>query len=115
MTATYRQFGQVPFSYANGLQISNDGTTPNTILDISAGTILDSNLTYQLSSSAVIKINAASTGLNGIDTGSFAASKVYAVYLVADPVTQQATGAMISLSLTGPLMPQGYNAFALLG
>jgi hypothetical protein len=65
--------------------------------------------------STAVTINAANTGLNGIDTGSFAASKVYAVHLVADPVTQQVSGAMLSLSATAPLLPIGYGSFALIG
>lgn len=109
-----KQYGQQPFYYFNGLLISNDATTPNTKLDIAVGTCLDSTATYQLSLTSPVVINAASNGLNGLDTGSLAASKVYSVYLVADPVSQQATGAMISLAAT-PLLPFGYSAFALIG
>lgn len=112
---TYRQYGQIPFFYANGLGISNNATTPNTKIDIAAGTILDSTQTFQLVNLASITINAATTGLNGIDTGTFAASKVYAVHLISDPQTYLPTGAMISLSSTAPLLPFGYSAFALIG
>lgn len=109
------QFGQVPWQYANGLQISNDGITPDEIIDISVGSILDSTGVYQISTDEVLSPDITDLGLNGLDTGTVAASKVYAVYLVADPVTQQATGAVFSLSLTGPLMPFGYSAYALIG
>lgn len=112
---TYKQYGQIPFFYANGLGISNNATTPNTKLDVEAGTMLDSTQTFQLINPASVTINAANTGLNGIDTGSFAASKVYAVHLIADPQTNNPTGAMISLSATAPLLPFGYSAFALIG
>lgn len=115
MPVTSVQYAQSPWKYANGLTISNNATTPNTQLDIEAGNILDSTGVYQLELPTSVTINAASNGLNGLDTGSFAASSVYAVYLVCDPVTQQASGAMISLSLTGPLMPFGYSAYALIG
>ena len=111
---TAKQYGQQPFYYVNGLGISNNATTPNTQLDIAAGTILDSTATYQIGTTATITINGAVNGLNGLDTGALAASKVYSVYLVADPVNQQITGAMISLSAT-PLLPFGYSAFALIG
>jgi hypothetical protein len=103
----------MPF-YMNGLGISNDATTPNTKLDVAAGTCLDSTGTFQLTLSSAVVINAASNGLNGLDTGSLAASTVYYVYVVADPVTQQATGAMISASST-PLLPFGYSAYRLIG
>jgi hypothetical protein len=106
----------VPWQYANGLRISNNSTTPNTKLDIASGSILDSTGVYQLINDASITINAATNGLNGLDTGTFAASKVYAVYLVADPVTQQDIGAVISLASSAvPLLPFGYSAYAKVG
>lgn len=111
---TSKQYGQQPFYYVNGLGLSNDATTPNTKLDVAIGTCLDSTATYQLNLAAPVVINAATNGLNGLDTGTFAASKVYSVYLVGDPVSGQAAGAMISLSAT-PLLPFGYSAFALIG
>jgi len=109
------QFAQEPWSYANGLQISNDGTAPDTIINIAAGSILDSTGVYQLTSSASIAVDVSGNGLGGLDTGTFAASTVYAVHLVADPVSKQAISAMVSLSATAPTMPLGYSAFALIG
>lgn len=116
-TGTSRAFpysSYIPF-YVNGLGISNNATTPNTKLDISVGSMMDSTGTFQLKSSAVITVDATTTGLNGLDTGSLAASTVYTVWLVSDPVTLQTTGAMVSLSSSIPLMPYGYSAYALLG
>ena len=104
----------IPF-YFNGLGISNDATTPNSIVDIAPGSCLDSTGTFQMTLPAAIKISSLSNGLNGLDTGAVAASKVYAIYLISDPVTQQPTGAMISLSLTGPLMPFSYSAWSRIG
>jgi hypothetical protein len=109
------QYGQQPWQYANGFKITNDGTTPDEIINIAAGSILDSTGVYQIIVDDTISIDITDSGLNGLDTGTVAASKVYAVYLVADPVTQQATGAIFSLSLTGPLLPFGYSAYALIG
>lgn len=108
-------YGAYPFTYANGLQISNDATTPNTLLDISSGVTIDSTDTFQMINNGTIVINAATNGLNGLDTGTFAAAKVYAVFLVSDPVTLKPIGAMLSLSYTAPLMPFGYSAFRLIG
>ena len=117
MTQTSKAFPYSSFipNYVNGLGLSNDATTPNTKLDVAIGSILDSSGTFQLSLSAPVVINAAVNGLNGLDTGSLAASTVYAVHLVADPVTQQASGCMVSLSASAPLLPFGYSAFALIG
>lgn len=117
MTQTSRAFPYSSFIpyYMNGLGISNDATTPNTLLDVAIGTTLDSTGTFQIALTSPAVINAANTGLNGIDTGSLAASKVYAVLLVADPVTLQASGCMISLSTSAPTMPFGYSAFKVIG
>ncbi len=105
----------MPF-YFNGLGISNDATTPLTKLDVAPGSCLDSTGTFQISLSSAVVINIANNGLNGLDTGSIAASKMYAVYLVADPVTQQASGCMLSLASNAiPLLPFGYSAYALIG
>jgi len=115
---TYKQYGQVPFFYANGLGLSNDATTPNSKLDVAIGTIIDSTETYQMELLAPCVISSLSNGLNGLDTGAIAASKVYSVFLISDPVDANPTGAMISLAngvTTFPLMPFGYSAFALIG
>ncbi len=104
----------IPF-YFNGLAISNNVALPNTRLDIAAGSCLDSTGTFQMTLPTSVTVNGAANGLNGLDTGVLVLSTVYAVYLVSDPVTQQATGAMISTSLTGPLMPFGYSAWSLIG
>lgn len=114
-TQQYIQYGQYLDYYINGFGISNDATTPNTLLDIAPGSCLDSTGSYQLSTSSTIVINSAVNGLNGLDTGTIAASTIYAVYLVWDPVTFNPTGAMISTSLVTPLMPFGYSAFLLIG
>jgi len=104
----------MPF-YFNGLGLSNDATTPLTLLDVAAGSCLDSTGTFQMTLAAPAVINIAVNGLNGLDTGTVAASTVYAVYLVSDPVTQQPTGAMISLNVSTPLLPFGYSAYSKIG
>src|SRR3990167_2279059 len=109
------QFGQEPWQYCNGLQISNDATAPDTIVNISAGETMDSTSVYQLVSAASIAVDVSTAGLNGLDTGTFAASTVYAIHLVADQVNGNAIGAMASLSRTAPLLPFGYSVFKLIG
>lgn len=109
------QYGQSPWHYANGLKISNDSVTPDEIINIATGSILDSTGVFQLNIDSVLSPSIVAGGLNGLDAGAVAASSVYAVYIVSDPVTKQADGAVFSLSLTGPLMPFGYSAYALIG
>jgi hypothetical protein len=117
---TYKQYGQVPFFYTNGLGISNDATTPNSLLDIAIGTCIDSTETYQMELLTPCVINSANNGVNGLDTGTIGASKIYAVYLISDPVTTNPTAAMISLNYLSfnslaPNMPFGYSAYNLIG
>jgi hypothetical protein len=110
----------VPFlltKYMNiySLPVTNNATTPNTKIDVGTGVCRDSSDTYDMINAASVTINAANNGLNGLDTGSLAASTVYYVHLVSDPVSGNTTGAMISLSATAPLMPYGYSAFRVIG
>jgi len=112
-TMDYVQFGQIPFSYATGLRISNNTTTPNTKLNVAVGSILDSTKTYQMLLSTAVVIDTAAVGLvNGLDTGVLLASTVYSVFLIAG---NGPTGCLVSLSPTAPLLPSGYNIFALIG
>lgn len=112
---TYNPFAFTRFSYANGLGITNHAVAPDTKVNIAAGSIRDSTDTFQIISTASITVDTDVVGLNGIDTGVLAASKVYAVFVISDPITQQTTGGLVSLSYTAPVMPYGYSAFALVG
>ena len=109
------QYGQDLDYYINGLGIFNDATTPNTLLDIFPGSCLDSTGTFQFNSNVTLVINAAVNGLNGLDTGTFAAATVYGVYVVWDAVHNKIAGAMLSKSYTQPLLPSGYGQFLLIG
>jgi hypothetical protein len=104
-----------PFIYINGLQLSNDATTPNTLLDIAVGQCRDAGNEYDMFLNSPLVINMAGSGLNGLDTGTVAASKVYAVLLVSDPVSGNPTGAMFTLTPSAPLMPFGYSAYKTIG
>jgi len=122
-------YGKQTILYVRDMYISNDATTPNTILDVSAGYCTDSTDVYNINlgnynaflqqpaANSVTKINAAVNGVNGLDTGSLGASKVYYVYAVADPVSSNLPCAMISLALpsVGPLLPFGYSVFRHIG
>lgn len=111
---TFKQYGQLPFYYFNGLLISNDATTPNTLIDVAAGSCLDSTATFQINLTAPITISNAFVGAGGLDTGTVAASTVYSVYLLGDPVNQTQPKGVISTSAT-PLMPAGYEVYSLIG
>lgn len=117
----------LPTLNINGLIVSNDATTPNTKVNISAGTARDSNnmMDITLGSTnanlegstvtAPLVVDTATVGANGIDTGTLAASKVYAVYVIADSRYYKPTAGLVSLSLTAPQLPFGYDSFRLVG
>ncbi len=108
-------YGAYPVPYTTGLAIANDATTPNTVLTIASGATLDSTDTFQMINNGTISVNAANNGFNGLDTGALAASKVYSVFLLSDPVTLQPIGGLVSLSSTAPLLPFSYSAFKHIG
>lgn len=110
----YKSYDQALFPYAYGLGLSSNAVTPNTKLDVAVGSILDSSKTFQIRLDSAVTIDAAVTGLNGLDTGSLGASKLYKVYLISSPTGAGVVGAMLSL-LDSPYMPYGYSAYALIG
>lgn len=106
-------------SYSN-LVITNNATTPNTKIDISADSIglfgptaAATGGKISLSTSTSIKggshtIDCGTTGANGLDTGSLAANTWYAVWWIYNPSTGVDAG-LVSLSGTSPTMPSGYT------
>lgn len=113
-------------SYIQGIIPTNNATTPNTKIDLSPGVCADQYNVYDINLGSynvialqgnVTTINAANVGLNGIDSGALAASTVYKIYVVADSVSGNTTGAVVSLNIpsVGPLMPFGYNIYRLVG
>jgi hypothetical protein len=55
-------------------------------------------------------VNGAVNGLNGLDTGTIAASTVYAVWAISDPSNYNPSGFLLSLSQTAPYMPSGQSS-----
>lgn len=118
----------LPVLNINGLIVSNDATTPNTKLDISAGTARDTNNVMDIAVgasnanlagstiAAPLIIDATTTGANGLDTGSLAASTVYAIYVIADSRYYHTTAAIASLATSSaPQLPFGYDSYRLIG
>lgn len=106
-----------PFLYINGLNVSNDATSPNTKIDVASGQCRDSNDVMDLVLSSSIIINAGANGaVNRLDSGTFAASKVYAVYLIGDSKGKLVAGGLLSLaSNSAPTMPFGYDSYRKIG
>jgi hypothetical protein len=121
----------LPHLYISGLSIAPASTT---LLSVAPGAARDSNnvldmvvglqnyqgidnpaALYQNYQPGLL-INSAVNGVNGLDTGTIAASTQYAVYLIGDSRLYNVTAAMISLtSNVAPIMPAGYDSYRLIG
>lgn len=113
----------LPILYKQGGKISYATTTT---LSISACLVrsstddLDINVGDYFGDQDATVVNGAVNGLNGLDTGSLAASSVYAVFAIADSAGYNESGYLLSLSQTAPVMPNGtfpsgYNVMRRIG
>lgn len=66
----------------------------------------------QTASSVSLTINGATTGANGLDTGTLATNGQYYIWSISNGTT---TAGLISLSPTAPVMPSGYTYKARIG
>jgi hypothetical protein len=124
---TYVPIINATYLNANGLLISNNATTPNTKLDITAGLARDQTNTYDINlgnflganpglpADVTTTVNAAVVGAGGIDVGTLGNNKVYYVYILL--AADYTTSAMISLAApsAGPVMPYNYLAYRHIG
>jgi hypothetical protein len=99
--------------YIDGLTLSNNATTPLTVLDIAAGTATsgDGSETIELGSILSKSVTAAwvaGSGNGSLDTGSVAPSTYYHVWLIKNPTTN-VVDVLTSTSATSPTMPSGYT------
>jgi hypothetical protein len=84
-----------------GLVIIQNSGTPTTQLDIACDDAFIGIRTGAIAAT----LNAASTGANGLDTGSLANSTWYYVFLISNGATM---ATLLSTSATAPTMPSGY-------
>lgn len=97
----------------SGLELAVASTTT---LTMAAGRARNSSDENDIILSAGVTINAANNGINGLDTGTFAASTLYAVYAVGDSSQNSTPGAVMSLaSSSAPTLPVGYDMYRLIG
>lgn len=124
----------LPHLYVQGLQLSVATPTAGTIICISPGAARDTTnsidmvvglqnyfgidnppLLFQGYQPGLF-VNSGVNGVNGLDTGTIAASTQYAVYLIGDSRNYNNTAAVLSLtSNTAPLLPSGYDSYRLIG
>jgi hypothetical protein len=101
-----------PLMYINGLKLSYATATT---LTVGIGQCRDSTNTFDMVIASPKTIDAAVNGINGLDTGTFAASTKYHVFVIADSHGYNATGTILSLSLTAPELPFGYDLIRYIG
>lgn len=93
-----------------GLGLSNDATTPNTVIDIAAGSATDDTNTVMMKIAAFTKTTGAWTlgsGNGCLDTGSVANSTWYHTFLIERPDTG-VTDILCSTSMS-PTFPANYT------
>ena len=86
-----------------------------TTITIAAGQFRDSTNVNDIVLPALVTINAATVGANGLDAGSLGASTLYAVYVIGDSTDYNATAGLLSTSFTAPTLPAGYDMFRRIG
>jgi hypothetical protein len=98
--------------YCNGLAVS---WTSNTKLGVAVGSCSDKDNVFDITLRTALTIDTAVVGVNGMDTGTLAASTVYYIHLIGDYMNSKPTAAVVSLSATSPLLPVGYETSRLIG
>lgn len=101
-----------PPRYWEGYQHSNSVGTPNTQIDIAAGSARDSTDALNIVNVAGT-LNLATTGANGLDAGSLANNTWY--YTFAITTAAGVTAFLASLSPTAPTLPGTYTKFRRIG
>lgn len=92
------------------------GYVNTTTLGLSSGRARNSTNVNDITMQNNSVINTAvSAQINGLDTGTFAASSKYYVYAVGDSTQYNLPGGLISLSITSPQLPAGYDMFRRVG
>jgi hypothetical protein len=99
---------------AIGLKLVNDTSTPNSKVDVTADQItMITTGGFTISRTNVsFTLNFTINGANGLDTGTFAASNWYNIWVVDNGSTGASLG---SLSATAPTLPSGYSYKCRLG
>lgn len=95
-----------PTSYIDGFQV--DWVTFNSY-SVGPGLARDINDLGDIVLTATITPAINVSGVNGLDTGTEAASTWYHLWIIGDPGAKVATAAIYSLSPTSPTMPTGYT------
>lgn len=101
-----------PYLSVDGLEIAIASTTTATV---QPGRARNSTNENDIILDAIATLNAANNGLNGLDTGALANATMYALYEVGDSSGNNDSGVILSLNITTPLLPVGYDMWRRIG
>lgn len=107
-----QQLGSASAFSFSALTLSATGVNANVAITANEILLRAASGAAQVMSSVSITINTASTGANGLDTGTLSISTWYAVWVIWNGTT---TAGLISLSATAPTLPSGYTHKARVG
>lgn len=102
----YDEFKAAFRSLLVGCGTSNNAGTPNTKIDVAAGSFTEAGQTAVFALSAGT-IDCGATGANGLDAGSLANNTWYHSYAIAK--ADATTALLASTSVSSPTMPSGYT------
>ncbi len=110
--------------YISGLRLSNNATAPTTVVDVASGAARDSSNINDIVVSATTSLGITVSGAGGLDTGTVANNTLYYVYAIGSSNNQLGNGqsysaypgtVIMSLSMTSPVLPFGYDMFRRIG
>lgn len=108
----WRRLAGLPVGYVTGMVVAY--ATAATVT-IATGRCRADDDTADIIVTGTLTANITSSGANGLDTGSEAASTHYAVWAIGDRTGANAPAALLSTSYTSPTLPAGYNVKRLMG
>jgi hypothetical protein len=101
--------GGFPPGHVDGLEVSFTSVTQ---VGIAPGTCKDSTGTVDIIVPGALTATISTSGANGLDTGSEAASTWYALYVIAGT---SGVASLLSASFSSPTLPGGYTHFRRVG
>jgi len=115
----YKEFGQIPFKYINGLVPRLSVDLPLTRIRVSSGSMIDESLSFQMMAEEDMSCDIDKNGAGGLDVGTIQSSTVYGLYFITDSRKIYAPSLILSLNygaaINPPWMPYGYDCYGFIG
>lgn len=101
-----------PYLSVDGLEIAITG---NKTATVQVGRARNSSNESDIISNAILTLNAANNGANGLDSGSLANATLYSLYIVGDSSLNNNPVCILSANASAPLLPVGYDMYRKIG